>query len=338
MSRLQHWRKAAGQWLRDQLHVRIILPALVTLGLLAYVSSLATARQSGGQIWAILQQTWVLVLALTIPYLACRAYVWHELMEELGIRVPPRQLLVSFAGGEITKSLPAGVYVQNYLLGRLIHFGELSMVRSSMATTAMLGLETLLAIPVILVLGMPGWPWLRLAIIALVALWVVVLVAAWLLVHVAESAWEMPAWLDRGRSIAEEFLEAGRDLVTLRTLKTLVPTAAYMFVYVVFLYAITRAVGTHRVTLLDASAVYAFIVLVIVLIPIPTELGITELSGLSALVAFGIPRSTAAIVMLSLRVLATGMTILVAAAMLLLLREELIASKAKEQDTTLPAE
>jgi len=94
-----------------------------------------------------------------------------------------KQLAVAFAGGELTKSLPAGVYTQNYLLGRLEHFGRLSLIRSSMATAAMLGLETLLALPVALIIGIPGARWLFWTLIAIVIAWLVLLGAAWVLVR-----------------------------------------------------------------------------------------------------------------------------------------------------------
>ena len=51
--------------------------------------------------------------------------------------------------------------------------------------------------------------------------------------------------------------------------------------------------------------------------------GLTEFSGLMALVAYGIPQPTAAVIILALRVQATGMTIVVASGLLFLLRDQL---------------
>jgi len=99
-----------------------------------------------------------------------------------------------------------------------------------------------------------------------------------------------------------------------------------MLNYVIGLYAIIRAVGVNSVSFVHSMAVYAVVVLAVVLFPIPTEIGITEFTGFGALEAYGVPASTAAI-MLSLRLLATGMTIVVAGGLFVLMRGELRAAE-----------
>lgn len=312
----------------------VIIPLVVSLGLLAYVSYLGSARDSAGQLWEIVRHTWLPILLLTIPYAAARALVWYELLQELGIRVPKRQLAAAFAGGEITKSLPAGIYVQNFLLGRLTHLSQHSTIRSATATTAMLGLESLLALPVALIIGIPGSPWVRWVLVGVVVLWLVILVLAWALVRYRTM--HMPPrvarWRKRLIQGIEEFLAAGKELVTVKTLRSLVPTAIYMLVYVIDLYIIMRAVGVYTVNFMDVMGVYALVVLAVILVPIPTEIGITEFTGLGGLLAYGIPHSTAAIIMLSLRLLATGATILVAGVVLIVVRHE-VASKETAEET-----
>jgi uncharacterized membrane protein YbhN (UPF0104 family) len=293
--------------------------------MLAYVSSVAAAPKSASELLQVLSQTWVAVLLLTFPYLIARALVWYGLLSQLNIRVPVRQAAVSFAGGEMTKSLPGGVYVENYLLGRLVHFGRHSLIRSSTATTAMLGLEALIAVPAALVIGVPGKRWLTWVILGVVVFWLVALAVAWIVAHRwahGERAEKHPT-IARGARTAEEFLCAGRELLTWETLVQCLPTALYMLIYVIDLYVILRALGIDNVTFVDTVAVYAFIVLAVILVPIPTELGITEFTGLGVLLAYGVSESTAALAMLSLRVLATGLTIAVAGLVLFLLRGEL---------------
>jgi uncharacterized membrane protein YbhN (UPF0104 family) len=293
--------------------------------MLAYVASIAAAPRSAAELWDIIQQCWIVILALTIPYLVARALVWHELLLQVGIRIPWRQLIVAFSGGELTKSLPAGVYTQNYLLARLEHFNRLSLVRSGTATTAMLGLETFVAVPAALVIGIPGSPWLFWIIIGVIVAWLVVMAIAWMLVHylaVHTDPSKHPV-LRRGARLAKEFFEAGADLVGRRTLLSLIPTAIYMLIYVVDLFVILRAAGAQHITFVETLGVYAVIVLAVVLVPIPTELGITEFTGFGALQAYGVPGSMAAVSMLGLRLLATGMTIVVAGLLLLLMRGQL---------------
>lgn len=302
---------------------RIIIPLLVSFGLLAYVAYVASARQSGGELWSILQSTWVLILALTFPYLVCRAIIWHDLLRQLCVRVSWRNLAFAFSGGEMTKSLPAGIYVENLILSRLSHLGRRWAVRSTSATTAMLGLECALAVPVVLILGIPGHPWLRLAVLAIVGAWVVILALVRLLVAAPARRlnWRAIRWLCRLAESFREFLDAGAELISLRTLLDLIPTAIYMLIYVVDLFVIARAVGVHNLSFLDAMTTYAVVVLAVVLIPIPTEIGITEFTGLGMLVNYGVPHATAAVIILALRLLATGATILVSGMVFLLLRE-----------------
>lgn len=312
-------------WIRRHARVRVILTLAVAIGLTAYVISIAVAPKSAGQIWRIIQGTWWLVLVLIFPYLAIRAFVWRQLLQDLDIEIPWRPLLASFSAGEITKSLPAGIYVENYLLAKVAHFRAHAAARSSMATTAMLGLESIVAVPVLLIAQIPGRLWIRWAMLGIIGVWVAVLAAAWLLVRyrartIAENS---PDWQQRGIRFAKAFLEAGSDLISWRTAALVLPTALYMLIYVTDLDAILVAVDVKRLKFVDVMSVYAFVVLVVILIPIPTELGLTDLSGLSALIAFGVPSATAAIVMLGLRALVTGLTIAVAGLMLFLLRSEL---------------
>ncbi len=334
--RLRRIRRAAIRWIREQAKVQVILPIAVALGLLAYVSSIAAAPRSGAQLWAVLERTWVPILILTFPYLAARALVWHELLQQLCLKVPWRQLVASFAGGEMTKSLPAGVYTQNYLLSRLADFGQVSTVRASTATTATLGLEAAIAVPVVLIIGIPGAPWLFWTLLGIVAAWLVVLALAWMVANYWANRLnaEKHAWMSHIAQIAVEFLEAGAELVAVRTIRSLIPTACYMLIYVLDLFVIIRAVGVH-VTFLHTMAIYGVVVLAVVLIPIPTEIGRTEFTGLGALLAYGVPASTAAIIMLSLRILATGMTVLVSGTLLFLMRDELQRAERRAQDAAI---
>ncbi len=305
----------------------IIVTLVVALGMLAYVAYIAAAPRSAAQLWSIIGQTWPLVAALIVPYLGARLLVWFALLRQLGITVPWQPLVVAFAAGEMTKSLPAGIYLQTYLLGRMNHLDRHALTRSTMATTAMLGLESALAVPVVVILGIPGAPWVRQTVIAVVLAWIVILALAWALVHYRATHLgpRVAAWRRRLVLLIEDFLKAGGELISWRTTRALLPTAVYMFVYVLYLYAIIKALGIRRVGIVDTMAIYAMLVLAVILIPIPTEIGITEFTGLGALLAYGIPGSTAAVVMLALRAVATGATILTAAITLLVMRRQLAA-------------
>jgi uncharacterized membrane protein YbhN (UPF0104 family) len=321
-------RRWVGNRLRWLAHAHVAPPLVVAVALLAYVISIAVVPESGDRLWRIVQSTWWVVLPLTFPYLALRALVWRGLLEHLGIKVPWRPMLVSFASGEITKSLPAGVYVQNYFLARLQHSGQDDVARASMATTAMLGLEAAVIFPVGLILGWPGQPWVRWALLGVAAAWIVVLGLAWLLVRYGahRMSERTPGWIHRTIRFLEEFLGAGREFLTWRIAWYLVPTALYVLIYAVDLYVIIRALGIHHIGFLYAVGIYALVSLANILVPIPTEVGLTEFAGLMAIVAYGIPRPAAAIIMLGLRALATGATIIVSGALIVFLRDQLSSS------------
>ncbi|HEX5504487.1 MAG TPA: lysylphosphatidylglycerol synthase transmembrane domain-containing protein [Thermomicrobiales bacterium] len=316
--------KRAFSWLREHAHPNIVLPVLVGAGLLAYVASLASAPKNAAALWATIKQVWWLVLLLTFPYLVARLYVWNALMRELGVRVPFRQALLAFAGGEMTKSLPGGIYVENYLLKRLTHMDEKRTVRSSAATTAILGLEATLALLVVLVAGIPGVPWVRWGLLVVVGVWLLLIAGLRWLIHLgAERSADLPGWLAHVRRDAAEFLKDGRALLRWRTLLNLGPTALYMFIYAVDLHFISAALGLPRLGWVAVVTVYAAMVLAVVLVPIPTEIGIAEISVLGALAGFGVEHHQAAVVALALRILATGATILVSGIVFLALRGEL---------------
>lgn len=312
----------------------MVITAIISAGLLAIVSRIAADRNSSGWLFMIMQKTWVLVLLLTVPYLAARALVWQELLGALKVKAPIRSMAISFNAGEITKTLPGGIYVQNYLLARLEHFDQYSVVRSSMSTTAMLGLESAIALPMTLIFPIPGQPWIRWAVLGVVAVWIVLLCLAWMLVHRwgVDFKDRLPVWLDKVREILDEFLAAGGELLNPKTLRLLLPTATYMMFWAIELYAIMRAVGINHISFGGVIGIYALIVMVDVLVPIPTEIGLTEFTGLGALLAYGIDKSKAAIVMLGLRILATGFNITVAGIVLLALRSTFIGERVDALD------
>jgi uncharacterized membrane protein YbhN (UPF0104 family) len=104
-----------------------------------------------------------------------------------------------------------------------------------------------------------------------------------------------------------------------------------MLLYAVELNVILNAAGVH-VGFVHVLSMYAVMVLAVILVPIPTEIGITELTGLGALMAEGVPRPTAALVVLSLRLLATGATVVLSMIAVILARSPLISQPGEKQE------
>jgi uncharacterized membrane protein YbhN (UPF0104 family) len=330
-----HWRVAqrpsVWQRLRRQgiksvlahvLNLRVILSVVFGLGLLAAVLALGNPARA----WQLVMQTgWEMavgVALLTIPYLAARFLVWRRLLAQEGVELTWRPIVAAFAAGELCKSLPGGVYIEDYLLGRC----GVAISTSIIATTAVSALETLVAVPVVLGFGVPGWGWLLPTVAGVLAAYVVVLAALW---WVANPGGEdvrvrLPGPLMTVVRGARGFLATTRPLLALRTLRdNLVPVVLSLSIVAVDVWLLGRAVGIPNFSFREAAVVYGFSTLILVLTPVPTDLGTTEASGAGALLAFGAARPQAVATLLLLRVLLTGATMLITGPLLLVMSRQL---------------
>jgi uncharacterized membrane protein YbhN (UPF0104 family) len=223
--------------------------------------------------------------------------------------------------------------VKNYILGSTMQLGKSAMVRSLLATSLRGGLETVVALPVLLVLGVPGWPWAFWVFLGACFAWLGLGILGWLLVKrwTARLAVRRPALLHLPK-LANELVQAGRDLLRGRTLIVILPTALYLLIYTTEMYLIMRALHLTSIAFVDTLAICAFITLAVTLNPLPFELGVTELSGVASLLPFHIPPATGAVVMLSLRVLATGFVVIISLVVVFLLRGELARVERRTED------
>lgn len=286
---------------------RTIIPAVIAFGLLGAVLAVGDPAK----VWALTMRAgWpaiALVGGLTVPYLAARGLVWRQLLAQQGARVPMPTFLVAFAAGEFAKDLPGGAYVEDYLLSR----ASVPVAKSVTATTALSALEAIFALPFVLVWGVPGWPWLRPAIEAILAAYVVMIALLWFLTGAgnAQSRRTHSGALQPALHSVQGFLKEARHLVAWRTIReNLLPTAVYCGIVLFDILLLGRTVGARGLGVREAAVVFGFITLSLVLLPIPTSLGVTEASGVGALVAFGASPAEAVAILLLLRVLLTGTT------------------------------
>jgi len=348
----RHWRVAqrpsVWQRLRRQgikavlarvLNLRIIISVVFGLGLLAAVLALGNPARAWQLITQTGWQTVVVVVLLTIPYLAARFLVWRQLLAEEGVELTWRPILAAFAAGELSKSLPGGIYIEDYLLGRC----GVAISTSIIATTAVSALETMVAVPVVIGFGVPGWSWLIPTVAGVLTFYVVVLSAIW---WVANPGGEdvrvhLPGPLMAVVRGARSFLGSTRPLFAVRTLRdNLVPVVLSLVIVAVDVWLLGRAVGIPGFSFREAAVVYGFSTLVLVLTPVPTDLGTTEASGAGALLAFGATRPQAVATLLLLRILLTGATMLITGPLLLAMSRQLIppdASAASGGDSNPPS-
>jgi hypothetical protein len=226
--------------------------------------------------------------------------------------------LLAFASGEFAKNLPGGVYLEDYLLAR----NGVPVSTSFAATTAVSAVEVLPIVPLLLGWGIPGWSWLVPALSALLLCYLAGLGVLWWLINPTgrDTRLRLPQPLAPVVRGLRAVMLAARPLVSLRTIRaTLLPTTLYLGIVALDLVILGRAVGFHRFDLQEAATVYGFATLVLVLVPLPTDLGVTEVSGAGAMLAFGATTTQATAALLLLRVVLTGATMLMTGLVVFLL-------------------
>ena len=310
--------RRAGRWLVRGANLRIVVPTAVALALFGYVVDIASHGNLAGDLGKILGRIGLAAGVLAIPYFALRALTWNLLLDQVGVVAPVRRTVAAFCAGELTKSLPGGVYLETYVLARLERLREPEIVGAAVATTGMDVMVGTVSFLTAMVIGLPDRGWFRLMLIAIAGAWIVAFGLIWLMI----SWWrpqERPSaasWAQTLGRILNEAAQGAARLVRPAGIRPLATTAAYLVIYVAVLWLVLGAVGLEGMGMVAAISVVAITSLANDLLPIPTELGLTEITGVGVLGAYGVEASTAAIVMLGYRVVTTGaLTIVVLAVM-----------------------
>lgn len=280
--------KKKRSWLTNLLKPKILIPILLTIALLTFAFSITDLPQVIGRIRGIPISTIAIGFGLAGLYLILKYLVFRLLLVGLGIHIDWRRLVLAYSIGEMCITIPAGVYIQNYVLQK-IH-GE-AFARSAAATTAMLALEAALVLVALVIIGIPNLPWLRPSILIFFALAAVVVaiyaqldrLQQWLLYH-----------LQRGRFkvIGEGLITVGNGLRTLTSAKILISslllTTAYLGALAFAFFMTGHGVGVSALTLLQATTIYFFGLGVMLLFgSVLTQLGVIEVVGLGAAQAWG---------------------------------------------------
>jgi hypothetical protein len=199
------------------------------------------------------------ILLAMVAYEVARCAQWHVLLSALEIRVPLRTQVFTFLGGEVTKHLPLGNYVANYLLRQSVGtaFG-----RSAAATTVMMLTEVALTLGGLVLLGLGSWSdWLRLVIVGGLA---VFLGAIWA-VRRSGYAPRAPRWLRQHpgvNAIADEVgrFRAGALMLVRPRILTVESAlgAGYIVIGGAVLYLIVRGLGVGHVSFGQVLAAYCF--------------------------------------------------------------------------------
>jgi uncharacterized membrane protein YbhN (UPF0104 family) len=300
----------------------VVVAALVALAGLGYVVDIASHGDlAGGLGEAIGRVGWITVL-LAVPYFALRTLTWHLLLDQVGVAAPLRQTVAAFSAGELTKSLPGGIYLETYVLARLERLTERQIVDAAVATTGVDVMVGTVSFLTAMAIGLPGRGWFRWLLVAVAGAWIVVFAVVWVVIrwwrpHERPSA---SRWIRAAGRIGGEAIAAAGRLVRPAAMRALAATAASLLVYAVVLWLILGAVGIGDIGFGAAIGVVTITSLANDLLPIPTEVGLTEITGVGVLGAYGVAAPEAAIVMLGYRILTTGPLTVVILAVIALLR------------------
>jgi uncharacterized membrane protein YbhN (UPF0104 family) len=326
-ARMQRRLRRVAGWLGSGANLRVVVAGLVALALFGYVVDIASHGDLLGGLATILARVGWIAGLLAIPYFALRAGTWYLLLDQVEVRAPLRRTIAAFCPGELTKSLPGGAYLETYVLARIERLSEREVVAAAVATTGldvMIGTVTFLTA---MATGLPGRGWFRLLLVSIAGAWLVIFA----LVFIGVRWWRpqqrstAPGWAQTFGRILVELGKSAAQLVQPAVIRPLATTAAALAIYAIVLWLVLAALGLERVGMGAAVSVVAITSLANALLPIPIELGLTEIAGVGVLGAWGVAAPDAATVMLGYRVVTTGALTLVVLAVMAILRDAFAA-------------
>ena len=284
----------------------VILPVLLAVALLAFAFSLGNLHAVLARVAALPARVWWIALAAAACYLACKALQLKLMLAQIDVRIPAPPFWLAFAVGELTVTLPLGVFSQNWVLSasRRVHIG-----RSSAATVMMLLAEIAVVFLFLAVLGIPGHPDARWAAVAVLAFFALLLPLALLFEHHARRlvARVRHPWLSAAGNAGLEMLRGLRKLSTpLMLAVSLVLAAVYLGALTLAFWQIGRGMGMPHLDYLTAATIYDFSLAVILIgAGLFSQIGTVEVLGMLVARAWGIGYTDSLAMMLGFRIVWT---------------------------------
>ena len=310
------------------LRPKIILPLLLSASLLAALLAFADVKKVVALMSAFDKLYLLYFLLLMAAYTAVRGAQWHELLAALEIDAPLRSQMFAFLVGEVTKSIPIGNYVQNYILqqARGTDFG-----RSSAATTLIVLIEVAVALSGVVILGLGDWTgWLRPLIVGGAA---ATLLLVWAYRRFGRHAARTPRWLREHATVRQalaevrQFRAGAAALFHPRILAVaLLLGAVYVTIAGAALYLIVRGLGIGGVSFWQVLAVSYFSLGFSLIVPILLDIGVVEISAVGAFLAVGVSKTDAVGAVLINRALSIGTALVSALIGTAILRDEVRAA------------
>ncbi|MGH8127942.1 MAG: lysylphosphatidylglycerol synthase domain-containing protein [Gammaproteobacteria bacterium] len=293
--------------LRICLRPTFILPVLLAAALLVLAFNLGNLGNVLGRIQALSIATLSFALAMGLCYLLLKLWQLHLLLADLDLHPGWRRLCLAFAVGELSLTLPFGVFAQNWILSRHrpVHFG-----RSSAATVVMLLVEALAVLVFLAVVGVPGWPELA-PLAAAFAIGLLVLVAVALRLEPFARRLVQRVRQPVMHRILVEALELLLGLKRLSNPRVLIVNVAIAVLYLAALTlaftAVGHGVGLPHLSYLAAASIYAFSLAVLLICGgLVSQIGTLEILGMGAALAWGFSFTDGLALMFGFRIVWTG--------------------------------
>lgn len=242
------------------------------------------------------------IFGLIVAREAVRTLEWHFLLHPLRVHASWRHTTEALLAGDAAQILPAGIFLQNYVLRQT---EQADVTRTLAATVVMQFLEAGVGLIVLVAVPVPGWWWLRILAIAILAGWLTFLalltrkpVLRW--IENRGASHKFSGWLaQQVQGFLNNVKGLGRNWHVVATAVPL--TALYTAFTIATLYVITRGYDVHNVSGLSVAVIYCFSLVIIVLNPLPSDWGISEGTGTAVFLAFGVKPAVGLTMMLILR-------------------------------------
>jgi hypothetical protein len=286
---------------------KVILPVLLAAALLVFAFSLGDIHDVIGRVGKLPVQVLLLSLAAAACYLACKAVQLKLMLTQIEVRIPAGPFWLAFAVGELTVTLPLGLFSQNWVLSasRRIHIG-----RSSAATVMMLLAEIAVVFLFLAVVGIPGWPDVHWTAVGVLGFFALLLTGAVLFGEKAHPHLsKLPhAWMGKSARTALEMLGGLRKLSTPVMLAiSIVLAAVYLGALTFAFWIVGRGMHVHHLAYLTAATIYIFsLAIVLVGAGLFSQIGTVELLGMLAARAWGLDYTDGLAMMLGFRIVWTG--------------------------------
>ena len=296
---------------------------VILLALLLSVSDITT-------VWHIIQGFPVLIVpgvfALFVGRELFRSMQWRLFLNAIGIHATRREALFTLAGGDAAQILPGGLFFQDVLVSREL---QAPVSAPLAATTLTIWLEITLAMLGLGALGLPGIPALRpiMAFCGLGSLLVLFLAHTRVLRGIRNLLGRLEPHLGRvGQKLVagmETFMASFAGLSPPSVLLSgLVLCALYMALTIFGFYLICLGLKLPGIGVAQVTAIYALLIAVIDINPLPSDLGVSELSGVGGFLAFQVVAAAGLAAMLTFRILQLVAEELIAAVVFLFFRPE----------------